>query len=1138
MRHPINGLSWKRAFSLAALLTWSLFSVTALAQQTTGNVRGLVKDPNSAVVSGAKVTLLDPKTNTSSNTVSTGSGEYEFKNLPVGDYQLTVEAAGFKKLTLNDVRVQLNQTTDVSAILTIGVQGEAVEISAGGAELVDTTTTNLSKGFSERQVVDLAQTATGAGIYNLALIAPNVSSSGGVGVGTGGSVGGQRPRNNNFVVDGIDNNDKSVTGPQVYISPESVSEFSLLANQYSAEFARSTGGQFITVTKSGTNSYHGTGYGFFRNRHLNAIDTQDKQAGITGCYRIGDETCKPRDDYGRFGFNVGGPMYLPRFGEGGSPVIGGKDKLFFFAGYERLQTGAASGAGAIETPTAAGFAALDRISGLSATNLGIFKQYVPVASSQNGTDIITVNGVRVPIGFVNIPSPNFAYNNYIVANIDYTQSERTQHRARFNYNQNRGIDTAATLPVFYQLLPTDTRLFSYTLTHAFTNKLSNELRLAYRRSNSNVPAGDFKFPGLDAFPNIGLGELGVDIGPDGNAPQFTVENNYQLVNNLSLLAGNHSIKFGGDFRKIISPQQFVQRARGDYQYNTVETFLRDISPEFSERTIGFSPYYGDQKLLFLFGQDDWRIRPNLTLNLGLNYAYQELPFGARQQSLNKIASVAGLIDFRAPEAQKKNFAPRVGFAYSPDFDKGLLGRFFGTNGKSSIRAGFSMAYDVIFDNLYILSAPPQFNSTIDVDPGVPNFLAKGGIRAVFQPITTAADARAATSAFIPDQQVPYSITYTLSYQRQFYQNWSFEARYLGTRGVHLLTQNRINRQNQITDTSFVPTFLAAPTASQVAGLKTLGDIKAARPNFVPAYAAAGFNGGNLIGFLSNGNSTYHGFSTQVTRRLSNGWQGSAAYTWSHLIDDTTAEVFSTVLSPRRVQDFRNLRAERSDSALDHRHRFVLSSVYDLPFFTKSSNRFVHSVFGGFSFAGTLSFESGEKAGIRSGVDSNLNGDNAGDRTILNLNGTPGTGSAVYAVDATGKRIVNPATGADVFNNTAVAYVAINPNAQYIQAQAGARTTAGRNTLLLPGINNLDFSIFKNFQIYETTKLQFRVDMFNAFNHAQYTPGSVNGVELTGQTSGAATNLITVGRSNPLFNRPDLVFSSHPRVIQLALRLNF
>jgi hypothetical protein len=200
----------------AVLMAMALLSAAAFAQQTTGNVRGLIKDQTGAVVASARVTILDKKTNNALTTQSTGSGEYEFKNLLAGDYQITVEAQGFKKSTLTDVRVQLNQTTDVGVTLEVGVQADTVEVSAAGAELVDTTTTNLSKGFSSRQVVELAQTATanGAGIYNLALIAPNVTTSGGGG-GGGGSVGGQRPRQNNLVVDGIDNNDKGITGPQV-----------------------------------------------------------------------------------------------------------------------------------------------------------------------------------------------------------------------------------------------------------------------------------------------------------------------------------------------------------------------------------------------------------------------------------------------------------------------------------------------------------------------------------------------------------------------------------------------------------------------------------------------------------------------------------------------------------------------------------------------------------------------------------------------------------------------------------------------------------------------------------------------------------------------------------------------------------
>jgi hypothetical protein len=1123
----------------------TLLSIAAFAQQTTGNVRGLIKDPTGAVVANAKVTILDKKTNSVITTQSTGSGEYEFKNLPVGDYQITVETEGFKKVTLTDVRVQLNQTTDLGVTLEVGVRNDVVEVSAGGAELVDTTTTNLAKGFTARQVSDLAQTGTGAGIYNLALIAPNVSSSGGVGVGMGGSVGGQRPRNNNFVVDGIDNNDKAVTGPQVYISPDSVAEFSLLQNQYSAEFARSTGGQFITITKSGTNEYHGSAYSNFRNRHLNALDNQDILKGITRSYANCGVTCMPRSDNARVGFNVGGPLYLPRFGQGGRATIGGKDKLFFFAGYERLQNGNAASAPGIQTPTAAGFAALDGITGLSATNLAIFKQYVPVAPAQSGDNTIAVNGVDIPVGTINIPSPNYNYNNYVVANIDFVQSERTQHRARFNFNQNRTIDTAATFPVFFQLLPFDTRLFSYTLTHSFTSKLNNETRLAYRRSNSTTSVGSAQYPGLDQFPNIGLRNLGVNIGPDPNAPQFGVENNYQFVNNLSYLFGNHSTKYGVDLRKIISPQSFVQRQRGDYQYNSADLFLRDLSPDFlGERSVGASPYSGDQKLLFLFAQDDWRIRPNLTLNLGVNYAYQEVPFTARLQSLNAIASVPGLIDFREPKSQKKNFAPRIGFAYSPSYDTGVLGRLFGGGGKSSIRAGFSMAYDVIFDNLYLLTLPPQFNQTVDVDttvPPTPNFLANGGILPTPSPVTDPADARAGTSAFIPDQKVPYSITYTLSFQRQFLQDWSFEMRYLGTRGVHLLTQNRLNSLSIVDQNNTLPMFNSPLTQAQIDAMPlTLAQV-ASRSNIVPAFDAAGFNQAPIVAYLSNGNSTYNAFSTQVTRRLARGLQTTGAYTFSHLIDDSTAEVFSTVLTPRRGQDFQNTRADKASSALDRRHRFTLSALYDLPFFTKSSNRFARALLGGFSFAGTYGWESGEPATVSSTVDSNLNGDAAGDRAIFNPNGVKGTASAAVPLLKT-----CPASGVlpdgtcdpRLTASRTVGYFIPNPNAQYIQAGRGTIATAGRNTVLLPGISNLDFSIFKNFLITETVKVQFRTDFYNAFNHPQYTPGSVNGVEATAQTSDPAAALVGIGLNPTLFNRPDLVFSSHPRIIQMALRLNF
>src|SRR5215813_10095318 len=413
MKNLVHRFLWVFLFAVSCVFS-------AHGQATTGSIRGTVTDQNGAVVSGAKVTLTRKATGGTQTTQTTGSGQFEFTNLlPANDYSVSVEAQNFKVASLTDIRVSVNQNTDLPVQLVPGQVTETVTVTAGGAELVDTTSANLSKAFSSRQVVELAQTTAGpagspAGVNNLALLAPNVTSSGGVGVGTGGSVGGQRPRNNNFMVDGVDNNDKSVTGPQSYISPDEVAEFTLLQNQFSAEFARSNGGNFLTVTKSGTNDFHGSFYGFFRNRYLNALDTIQKNAGITRNKSDGD-LFMPRSDYFRGGFNVGGPFLLPHFGEGGPGATLERDKLFFFFSYERVQTGSAAGAGGIVSPTAAGFAALQTIPGLSGTNLGVFSQFVPVAPV-NDQGTISVLGRNIPVGNVAFSAPNFFKQNHMVIN--------------------------------------------------------------------------------------------------------------------------------------------------------------------------------------------------------------------------------------------------------------------------------------------------------------------------------------------------------------------------------------------------------------------------------------------------------------------------------------------------------------------------------------------------------------------------------------------------------------------------------------------------------------------------------------------------------------------------------------------------
>ncbi|MEO7971549.1 MAG: carboxypeptidase regulatory-like domain-containing protein, partial [bacterium] len=867
----------------------------------------------------------------------------------------------------------------------------------------------------------------------------------------------------------------------------------------------------------------------------------------------------PRFDFFRGGANFGGPVIAPKFGEGGPSWWKGKDKLFFFASYERLQVGFGAAPAGITALTANALSTIAATPGVSATNLSIYRQFVPIAAVNNSGTInfcgvrpdadgqcAAANVLALPIGTIELPpQPQFNKQNNFVLNLDYTQSSKTQHRARYNWTDNYGVGLAG-LPIFNEPVPNKQRLFSYTLLHTFTSNLTNETRLAYRRTDTSFPVTtSFRFPGLDTtFPNLGLLDLGVDIGPNGNFPQTGIENNYQVVDNVSYLMGNHSFKFGGDFRQQISPQTFTQRGRGDYQYSESQFYFYDLRPDVTaQRSVGDAVYYGTQKILYAYAQDDWRIRPNLTLNLGVNYSYQEPPKGTQAQALNAISSVPGLIDFHAPIAQKKNFSPKVGFAWSPDYKEGMLGRVLGSGGRSSLRAGFSMSYDYIFDNLYILSLPPQAQQTVDTSVGgadaagnaflyTPNYLANGGIRNVLVPAaTSAAAARGATSAFLADQEVPYSLTWTASFQRQLGQNWMFETRYLGTRGIHLLTQNRINRQNKVGNgLSGLPTYLTRPSQAQLDALSlTLTQINA-RPNFVPSYFNAGFNNpGSIVGFLSNGNSTYHAASAQLIRRFSNGMQLTAAYTWSHLIDDTTAEVNSTVLSPRRVEDFQNLKAERADSALDRRHRFVTSFIYELPFF-KNSTGFTRTLLGGFNLAGTYTAESGEKATVLSGIDANLNGDAAPDRTIRNIAGVTGTGSTVTALRNTAGAIVG--------------YLADNPNAEYIRAGQGAISNSARNTMQLPGINNVDFSLFKNFRLGEARRIQLRADFFNAFNHPQYIPGSPNDIQPVNTTGFGQVNTVTAGNlslANPAlatFNRADRVFPSNPRVIQLALRFDF
>jgi hypothetical protein len=328
--------------------------------------------------------------------------------------------------------------------------------------------------------------------------------------------------------------------------------------------------------------------------------------------------------------------------------------------------------------------------------------------------------------------------------------------------------------------------------------------------------------------------------------------------------------------------------------------------------------------------------------------------------------------------------------------------------------------------------------------------------------------------------------------------------------------------------------MSTPSLATLASLPlTVGMLRPAGSNILPQYFAAGFTA-PITGYVPQGWSSYEGLSVQLNKRLSKGLQYQAAYTWSHLIDNSTAEVASTLLTPRRAQDFQNLTPEKASSALDRRQRLVLSVVYDAPWFKTGSNWFMKNLAGNWEFAPIYTYESPEYYTVLSGVDSNLNGDAAPDRTIINSSGVAGTGSGVIGYTATGAQ-VKPTASASAINSV-VAWVAVNPNARYIQAGPGAYANGGRNTQPTRPIDNIDFAVYKHFNITERMRLDFSGQFLNLFNHPQFIPGSIDNTAPVSTATPTQLNYATA--SNAAFNNPTLAFGSNPRTIQVVARFNW
>lgn len=790
------------AFVLTLAGIFLLAAGIAAAQSKTGTMRGQILDPTGAAVSSAKVTITNDATQVSQTVTASSAGTFQLPSVLPGSYTVVVEALGFKKFVKKDVLVLADQDNVADARLDVGTASETVEVSAGAAQ-VETTSAALNNDFDSKDVLQVP--VVGGATYsalNLSILAPNTVAQPGGTVGVGGSIGGTRPRDNNFTVDGVDDNNLGVTGPNSTVIFDAIGEFHLQTNMFSAEYGHSAGGQFSLVTKTGTNSYHGTGEWYLQNRNFNSLDNLTKAAIVADTPGLSSQ---PAYDNSRYGGTFGGPII--------------KNKLFFFGAYERTFLHGAGGPTNIVLPTAAGLSTLQGMAA-DASVSAILKNFVSAPQADAGS--ITVNGQAIPIGTLTIVSPVLQKEHDAQFNTDYTWGKH-QIGTRFLFNQETSLfPVNDTQSAFNQNLLTRNRKIALTDTWSAKSNMINDLRLQY-----SYFAQDFANPcGNACVADVTFGDLGNStIGAAD--PETQKQNSYQISDNLTWVRGKHTFKFGGEYSHFIYPQFFLSRSLGDYWYLNMSEFINDQVPGNTGRTLrgaGDGTFKGTQSLLAGFVQDDIKVTPRLTLNLGVRYEFWTNPVGQNEQTINAISNVPGVITFGVPKTDKNNIGPRLGFAYDPT-----------GAGKTVIRGGFGISYDVKFQNFASISLPPQKQSEMNeatacliANPpawcgGTAGFLAAGGLPAVLTPPTTQADARALTSAYVDDTVMPKILTWSLGVQHEIHQNSTIEVRYLGTRGLELPIQDRRN---------FISYFDAggAPLPMFVNGLSVPSTWNASTPN--------------------------------------------------------------------------------------------------------------------------------------------------------------------------------------------------------------------------------------------------------------------------------------------------------------------
>ncbi|HZQ20911.1 MAG TPA: TonB-dependent receptor [Terriglobales bacterium] len=1151
---------WFHCFVMIVALTLS-----ANAQVVSGSLSGTVVDPSGAVVSGAAVSLRNEGTSATQRTVSSAPGAFRFTLLPVGRYDLEVSESGFTKLQVSGIQVDANIERAMGLLrLQVGESTESVEVTSA-PPLIESAQAQISTAVSGEAFQTFSGIGEFEGLDIIALTLPGVAASRDNNFsntnGVGFVVNGLRGRNNDQQIDGQNNNDSLIAGPSLQLSDtDFVSEYQATTSNFGPEYGRNSGSVINLVTKSGTNRWHGTVNGEETNSFLTSLTNVEKDFDTPPVLK------PPRFNQEFSGGTIGGPLKT--------------DRVFVFGGFDNLIDSSSSvfPSGALTpTPTGVGqlsscFPGSASMAALSAHGPFAIGGGSPTVSGKTTTayyDNAPVNNTTDPntgapacgyeLGGVQRTLPNgFHFYNFI-GRLDVHATDKDSLTFRYLFEKSLFFNVFATQGDIAAGYPFNEPALSQAAlvdwTHTFNSHLLNELRIGYNRTSvqfggntlgNTIPQMSDLGNALTSVGFVNPSLLG--FGVNTLFPEGRVVNTYQLQDNFTYSLGSHQLKWGANITHQYSPNIFLPGYNGQFTFNDYGAYAAN-TPSAVLLVVGNPNYAFKEWDNFLYAGDDWKLKSNLTLNLGLTWSYLGQPGNILHQEGVQHQNATPplwnpslpLSATTLPELTPLHalFGPSVGFAWSPN------GRFTG-NGKTVIRGGYRLTYDPSYDNIYsneagsapvVLSQNFIPSASMPTLPGLPAAPFGPAVRSEYASLLPLGqlDPRdspeiVSPSTFRPDKVHGWS----LGVQREITKDAVVEVRYVGNHAVDLFQS--VNNNPYIAGLasaypSLVPSSLTPCPAANAAVASAVGRVNC--------------NAGIQIAVGNTGFSNYNGLQTEFrTTNIFNQLTLRSSYTFSKTLDNTS-EIFNTFgggNTETLAQNPLNVKGgEYGISGIDFPNTWTLSFVEDIPFMRAQHGVLGH-VLGGWAVSGTYILQSGQPYTPSQEVVNAFSSpiEDVAFNEALN-NGVPDVvrpfaGNANAPPDQVGIYAADACASSPVFSAWAAACSAapgslisvnsLNSNGTVTAvnksqvrviangAQADAIFgmpfgTAGRNILRDYHTNIGNFTLFKNIKFRERATLQWHMTMNNAFNHPNYG-NTIPGVNPFIENAGTIAPFTTFG----------------------------